>query len=64
MVDGTLWGNLRHFICCGQHRHSHSQGTLLGSIMLVAIAAVIDNCAEESHWPAYWHGIGQRKRQP
>ncbi|MBA0216210.1 HPP family protein [Pectobacterium brasiliense] len=37
---------------------------LLGSIVLVAIAAVINNYAEESHWPAYWHGIGQRKRQP
>lgn len=34
---------------------------LLGSVMLVMLAAVINNYGEESDWPVYWHGIGHQK---
>lgn len=36
---------------------------LLGSVALVAIAAVINNIAEEVNWPSYWHGIGRSKQE-
>lgn len=30
---------------------------LIGSAMLVLIAAVINNFGKENRWPVYWHGI-------
>ncbi len=32
---------------------------LLGSIILVGIAAVINNIGEGQKWPIYWHGMGK-----
>ncbi|QYJ75598.1 HPP family protein [Shewanella sp. FJAT-52076] len=36
---------------------------LLGSVALVAIAALLNNIAEETSWPNYWHGIGRNERE-
>ncbi|WP_299580035.1 HPP family protein [uncultured Microbulbifer sp.] len=34
---------------------------LTGSIALVAVASLINNCGEETKWPVYWHGFSRRK---
>ncbi|MFT5162010.1 MAG: CBS-domain-containing membrane protein [Alteromonadaceae bacterium] len=34
---------------------------LLGSILLVGIAAFINNVGEGQKWPVYWHGMGQKR---
>ncbi|MFC0228673.1 HPP family protein [Serratia aquatilis] len=34
---------------------------LLGSVLLVVIAAVINNWGKENHWPVYWHGMSLKK---
>ncbi|MGO5000193.1 HPP family protein [Oceanisphaera sp. W20_SRM_FM3] len=34
---------------------------LVGSITLVAIAAVVNNYGAEGKWPVYWHGVGRQK---
>lgn len=34
---------------------------LLGSIVLVLIALIINNLGKNSLWPVYWHGIATRK---
>lgn len=36
---------------------------LIGSVMLVLIAAVINNWGKENRWPVYWHGISPLKRK-
>jgi CBS-domain-containing membrane protein len=36
---------------------------LVGSVMLVVIATVINNWGKEGRWPVYWHGIGSAKEK-
>ncbi|MBT1446075.1 HPP family protein [Shewanella sp. JM162201] len=35
---------------------------LAGSVALVAIAALLNNVAEDAGWPSYWHGLGRSKQ--
>jgi CBS-domain-containing membrane protein len=34
---------------------------LIGSVVLVVIASIINNYGEEGNWPVYWHGLRRRK---
>lgn len=37
---------------------------LIGSVMLVVIASLINNSGKENKWPIYWHGLSRSKNTP
>lgn len=34
---------------------------LVGSVLLVVIASLVNNCGTKDGWPVYWHGFGKKR---